>query len=276
MKIQANHLLLLLVISFSFITETFAQRRGSSGRSSSRSRSSGQGRSTRSSPPSRSTPRRSPTTRPAPAPRSAPRSAPRTGERGSPSSSPRRSPTTRPTPAPRTGYSNPTRSNYNTRYYHRPYGNQTWAYNRNYQHRIYDRLPNHTLRYQTYRDYYVYVNRNYQKYIYVHWLLWPVTKLYNGYYYLDGYPYYVFNGYRHRYSSFDRCHYQLVDKYTHRVEQTWWDYTCNRGYDLCAYQRERMNSWEGDYRYFCAETYRDDLFDFRKYSYEYYDSGYRY
>jgi hypothetical protein len=90
----------------------------------------------------------------------------------------------------------------------------------------------------------------------------------NGYWTIDNYPYYVYNGYRHRYSTYDYCNYQLVDQYDHRVVQTYWNQVCNVGYDSCSYERDRLNSQIGEYRYFCSETYRDYGYSYSTPSYE--------
>jgi hypothetical protein len=99
-------------------------------------------------------------------------------------------------------------------------------------------------------------------YVYAHWIFYPAMGYNNGYYVLDNYPYYVFNGYRYRYSSYDYCNYQLVDKYNHHVVQTYWNQSCNRGYDMCSFERDRLNAQMGDFRYFCSETFRDIGFDY--------------
>lgn len=75
----------------------------------------------------------------------------------------------------------------------------------------------------------------------------------NGYYYSNGYPYFVFNGYQHRYSDVDLCNYELVDSYTNSVERSFHNLTCDQGYDLCADLRDDYNDRNRDYRYFCSE-----------------------
>jgi hypothetical protein len=45
----------------------------------------------------------------------------------------------------------------------------------------------------------------------------------------------------------------LVDYQTNEVVEEFGYYTCNTGYDLCADQRDLMNSQEGEERYFCSE-----------------------
>jgi hypothetical protein len=78
----------------------------------------------------------------------------------------------------------------------------------------------------------------------------------------------VYNGYRYRYSTNDYCNYQLVDSYDHRVTQTYWNQICNSGYDACSYERDRLNSQNGEYRFFCSETYRDYGYDYSTPSYD--------
>lgn len=92
-------------------------------------------------------------------------------------------------------------------------------------------------------------------YIYGHWIFYPATGYNNGYWKLDNYPYYVYNGYRYRYSSVDYCNYQLVDQNNHMVVNNYWNQICNTGYDACSLERDRLNSGMGEYRYFCSETY---------------------
>ena len=79
----------------------------------------------------------------------------------------------------------------------------------------------------------------------------------SGYFVYNNYPYYVYDGYQHRYSSIDTCDYQLVDKYTDQVISTYYSQTCNYGYDSCSMQRDNLNRNEYDNRYFCAETYNN-------------------
>ncbi len=85
----------------------------------------------------------------------------------------------------------------------------------------------------------------------------------NGYRYWNDYPYFVYNGYLHRYSDLDRCDYELVDGYTNTVVQTYYDSRCNIGYDMCSDLRSIYNSSEGEYRYFCSERLDyDDSYDY--------------
>ena len=105
----------------------------------------------------------------------------------------------------------------------------------------------------------------------MNWIFYPASGYSNGYYTLDNYPYYVYNGYRFRYSTVDYCNYQLVDSYDQRVQTTYWNQTCNSGYDSCSYERDRLNSQMGEYRYFCSETFRDQNYDFSTPTYDYDD-----
>jgi len=75
----------------------------------------------------------------------------------------------------------------------------------------------------------------------------------NGYTSIDGYPYYVYNGYRHRYSTYDTCDYELVDGYDNSVDRTFFGYTCAQSYDYCAQLRDDLNYGRGSYRFFCSE-----------------------
>lgn len=92
-------------------------------------------------------------------------------------------------------------------------------------------------------------------YRYVYWDNWIRYRVsYNdGFVIIDGYPYFVYNGYRHRYSSYDRCDFDLVDGWDNRVERTFYGYTCQQAYDLCADLRDDLNWRRSDYRYFCSE-----------------------
>lgn len=161
----------------------------------------------------------------------------------------------------------PIRTDYGTRYYHRPFGYSPVRYV-HYEHAPYRATYYHTVRYNNTYDWYNYVWRSNPNYVYAHWIFWPATGHHNGYWTIDDYPYYVYNGYRYRYSAMDYCNYQLVDKYDHHVIQTYWNQLCNSGYDACSYDRDRLNSQMSDYRYFCSETYRDYSYDYSKPSYE--------
>lgn len=92
-------------------------------------------------------------------------------------------------------------------------------------------------------------------YRFVYWDNWIRYRVSHndGFVIIDGYPYYVYNGYRHRYSSYDRCDYDLVDGWDNRVERTFYGYTCQQAYDYCADLRDDLNWRRSDYRYFCSE-----------------------
>jgi len=98
----------------------------------------------------------------------------------------------------------------------------------------------------------------------------------NGYTTIDGYPYYVYNGYRHRYSHYDTCDYELVDGYNNSVERTFFGYTCAQSYDYCAQLRDDLNYGRGNYRFFCSERieFRNGRNSYDHWNYEddfYYD-----
>jgi len=47
------------------------------------------------------------------------------------------------------------------------------------------------------------------------------------------------------------------------VVQTYYDYQCNFGYDMCSDLRSIYNSSAGEYRYFCAERLDyDNTYDY--------------
>lgn len=159
-------------------------------------------------------------------------------------------------PNPGTVISRPHPTNYGTPQYHRPYGYNPIPYS-TYYHRPYSNTYVHTQRYYRSYDWYSWVYRSYPNYIYANWIFFPAGGYGNGYWTIDNYPYYVFNGYRYRYSTFDYCNYQLVDQFDHRVAQTYWNQICNIGYDQCSYERDRLNAQNGQYRFFCSETFRE-------------------
>jgi hypothetical protein len=161
----------------------------------------------------------------------------------------------------------PSRTHYDTRSYHRPHGYTPITYV-HYYHAPYSTPYYHHVRFYRSFDWYNYVWSSYPTYVYAHWIFFPAMGYNNGYWTIDNYPYYVFNGYRYRYSSYDYCNYQLVDKWNHRVERTYWNQLCNYGYDNCAYERDRLNAQMGEFRYFCSETYRDMSFDYSTPSYD--------
>lgn len=89
------------------------------------------------------------------------------------------------------------------------------------------------------------------------WLRWSIS-FNDGLHYLDGRPFYVYNGYRYRYTPVEICDYELVDSYSHTTHRTFYGLSCSAGYDRCADLRDDLNWYEYDDRYFCAERYFDD------------------
>lgn len=173
-------------------------------------------------------------------------------------------------------HARPDRRYYGSRDYHRP-SRYSYRPYRSYRHAPVTRRYSTHRRYNTRYDYYNFLRRNYRSHIYLNWVLFPSSRM-NGYYFVDNYPYYIYNGYRHRYSYEDVCNYQLVDKYTHQVVRSNYPMTCARGYDACAADRDAYNSSEREYRYFCAETIREDGYDYSSPTYDYneyddYDNG---
>src|SRR5690606_35933439 len=71
------------------------------------------------------------------------------------------------------------------------------------------------------------------------------------------------------------CNYQLIDTYTHQVQQNFWGYSCNQGYDACSVQRDNMNYSMNTYSYSCVETFSDRNYDFQTTTYDYstYEDG---
>jgi len=150
---------------------------------------------------------------------------------------------------------NPTRPDrryYGTRRYHAPRNYVSRPYRR-YRHNPYTVRYNHRVTYRYSRNYYDHVRVSYPDYIYVNWLLYPSSRM-DGYVVVNGYPYYVYDGLRHRYSYYDSCNYELVDKYTHQVVMNFGTQACAPAYDQCAYERDRLNDMEYENRYFCAEN----------------------
>jgi hypothetical protein len=178
----------------------------------------------------------------------------------------------RPIPRTRYGYRR-TLPSYRQRYYgtyrfHRPY-RYYWRPYTTYVHSPYSRIYRHNT-YWTPYTYFDFVRARYRSYLYLNWIYWNSSRI-NGYHVIDGYPYYVFNGYRHRYSHIDTCNYQLIDKYSHRVVRSYWGQICSISYDQCAIERSRKNRWEGNYRYSCVETFRN-----RNYTFNHYNSSHSY
>ena len=126
---------------------------------------------------------------------------------------------------------------------------------RQYRHRRYVQRYRHSTRYYSPYDYYNTVPR---RYFYNNtWLRFYVGYSYvDGYIQFAGYPYFVYNGYRHRYSAYDNCNYDLVDGYNNRIEARFYGMSCMDSYDRCAELRDDYNWYDEDYRYFCSETNR--------------------
>ncbi len=129
---------------------------------------------------------------------------------------------------------------------------------RNYRRHIpYAHPYYHTIRYVRPYDYY-FAARRYH--IYRYWLFEPVAYSYNnGYYVFNEYPYYVYNGYRHRYSTVDLCSYQLVDSTDNSVVKSFTERVCQAAYDECSLERDVANQNLSESRYFCAERVDDSL-----------------
>ena len=150
------------------------------------------------------------------------------------------------------------RASYGSSQFHQPYGHdhvhvstvdRHVPYNRVYRHRVF----------LTPTVYYSHMYRNAQACYYYDWLFCYTSRS-NGYYIIDDYPFYVYNGYYHRYSSYDTCNYQLIDTYTRRTVQNFWNLTCNRAYDQCSRERDYWNFREYANRFACAETYREQTY----------------
>lgn len=158
------------------------------------------------------------------------------------------------------------------RAYRRRHMRRDWDFNtrrdharrdyRRYTHRPNRDYRNHNTRWSNSRDYFRAVDR---RYVYRNFWLRVVLNVFDGYHWHNQYPFYVYRGVAHRYSHFDNCNYELVDSYTDRTYDTFYNYSCATGYDLCADLRDELNDYEYGYRYFCSE--RSDV---------YYDSDYDY
>ena len=140
---------------------------------------------------------------------------------------------------------------YHRRFYHRPGWHRPRPIFRRYVHVPYRYYPSHRLRFVYPRYYFRTI-----PYRFVYWNRWVRFRIdyNNGYYFRNGYPYFVYNGYLHRYSSYDTCNFELVDGYRNATVERFNNYRCNVGYDQCAELRSRLNYQEGSYRYFCSEA----------------------
>jgi hypothetical protein len=151
-------------------------------------------------------------------------------------------------------------------YRHRP----NWRRGRNtdyvtYRHNPFRNHRRHVRRYNSRRRYHTTIP---YRFIYSNRWLRIRVSWDNGYRWDNEYPYYIYNGYSHRYSNYDTCNYELVDGNDNDVIRTYNNYTCSTGYDLCSDLRDDLNASEYGYRYFCSEkldgevsTYSWDLND---------------
>jgi hypothetical protein len=89
------------------------------------------------------------------------------------------------------------------------------------------------------------------------WVRWWVDYP-NGFAVYDGYPYYVWNGYLHRYSSSDEGSFDVVDSFTDTVYATFYGESIREAYDRAAEMRDILNYREKADRYFCAERFEYD------------------
>jgi hypothetical protein len=98
------------------------------------------------------------------------------------------------------------------------------------------------------------------QYIYKNWIYYPTPYQYQtGFHCMDGYPYYVYNGYRHRYSEVDLCNYDLYDQDDKTIIKTYYGIECKKAFDLCSAKRDQLNDDEAFERYNCVERVDDDL-----------------
>lgn len=70
---------------------------------------------------------------------------------------------------------------------------------------------------------------------------------------LDGYPWYIEDGHRHRYNPLETCSYGLVDATTYKAQQVWDSKACDQGYDACIKVMDAANTQAGRARFICAE-----------------------
>src|SRR5690606_2314260 len=70
---------------------------------------------------------------------------------------------------------------------------------RRYHHTPWRNTFNHAVRFHRPAHYYGHVRAHYSNYLYLNWIYYPAAFA-NGHRLIEGYPYYVYNGYRHRYS----------------------------------------------------------------------------
>lgn len=104
-------------------------------------------------------------------------------------------------------------------------------------------------------NYYGWLRNNHAGFLHRNWVMYPTSRI-DGFFLNSNYPYFVFNGYQHRYSGYDRCNYQLVDSYNNVSIQSYFNQFCNIGYNTCAIVRDNLNRSEFSNRYYCAESFR--------------------
>ncbi len=97
-------------------------------------------------------------------------------------------------------------------------------------------------------------------YIYNSWLMEPSLFYYSpGFHCIGNYPYYVDNGYQHRYSDVDICNYELVNLEDDSVIKTYHNMACKKGFDQCAAKRDQLNAEENSHQYVCVERASDEV-----------------
>jgi hypothetical protein len=145
-------------------------------------------------------------------------------------------------------------NNRHNSYRHRPNWNRRNYVYRRHNHINHTGYRNHQRRYSSPRQYHYSV-----PYQFIYWNTWLRYRVtWNDGFYWNNYPFFVYNGYRHRYSHMDTCNYELVDGYTNNVQRSYPGYSCNTGYDLCANLRDSLNWQSTGYRYFCSEKFSYD------------------
>ncbi|MEX0799251.1 MAG: hypothetical protein WD025_07385 [Bacteriovoracaceae bacterium] len=157
----------------------------------------------------------------------------------------------------RNGSYNRPGSNYRN---HHPARTQVNRYS-NYNHAPYRHNYNAQRRYLRSVNYARHLRQLNNNYFYRNWILHPSSRA-NGYYVYNNYPYFVFNGYQHRYSNQDYCDYQLVDSFNDIVVRDFSNNICSYAYDQCARERDMQNRYEYSNRYFCAENYQDNYYNY--------------
>jgi len=80
----------------------------------------------------------------------------------------------------------------------------------------------------------------------------------DGYIFYNGYPYFVYNNYLHRYSIEDTGYFDLVDSWNDETYATFYGDTLKDSYDRCADLRDRLNAEYGEERFFCSERFDYD------------------